>query len=262
MEPLLTLAPCDLRSLAAALRTGRLTEPYSLSSVERFVSKAVAGGVADTLQDFAACGTSPSGIARSLDLLAAGFSQRPPLEDLIDLVTTGPEAAGLANRDTSVVVSDLFRNAEKSVLLAGYAVYQGQRVFRALADRMLERRDLKVRMYLDIQRKAGDTSAPSELLRAFCHWFRTTQWPPERPLPEVYYNVSSLVLEYEKRATLHAKCVVVDGRHVFVSSANFTEAAQYRNIEVGLLLDSRAIAERLSHFFIGMEGPDGLERAL
>jgi len=36
---------------------------------------------------------------------------------------------------------------------------------------------------------------------------------------------------------------------VFVSSANFTEAAQERNIEVGLLIQSRALAERVRRFF-------------
>jgi phosphatidylserine/phosphatidylglycerophosphate/cardiolipin synthase-like enzyme len=42
---------------------------------------------------------------------------------------------------------------------------------------------------------------------------------------------------------------VVDGEHVFVSSANFTEAAQERNIEVGLLVQSRAVADRVCRFF-------------
>ena len=42
---------------------------------------------------------------------------------------------------------------------------------------------------------------------------------------------------------------MVDGKHVFVSSANFTEAAQERNIEVGLLVQSRAVAERVCRFF-------------
>ncbi len=119
MEPLLSLAPCDLRSLAAALRTGRLTEPYSLSSVERFVGVTVVSGVTESLQELALSGLPPSGIAHSLELLAAGYSTRPPLEELIDLVTTGPEVGGAMNRDTSVVVSDLFRNADVSVLVAG-----------------------------------------------------------------------------------------------------------------------------------------------
>ena len=50
-------------------------------------------------------------------------------------------------------------------------------------------------------------------------------------------------------AALHAKCIVVDGFEVFVSSPNFTEAAQERNIEVGLRLHSAAIAERIRRFF-------------
>jgi phosphatidylserine/phosphatidylglycerophosphate/cardiolipin synthase-like enzyme len=52
-------------------------------------------------------------------------------------------------------------------------------------------------------------------------------------------------LDLDKRACLHAKCIVVDGESVFVSSANFTEAAQERNIEVGVLLRSRLLADRL-----------------
>lgn len=53
----------------------------------------------------------------------------------------------------------------------------------------------------------------------------------------------------ERRACLHAKCVVVAGQHVYVSSANFTEAAQERNIEVGLLVRSPRLAEQLTTHF-------------
>jgi phosphatidylserine/phosphatidylglycerophosphate/cardiolipin synthase-like enzyme len=42
---------------------------------------------------------------------------------------------------------------------------------------------------------------------------------------------------------------VVDRREVFVSSANFTEAAHERNIEVGLLIHSSTLAERIVRHF-------------
>ena len=51
------------------------------------------------------------------------------------------------------------------------------------------------------------------------------------------------------RSSLHAKCVVVDAEHVFVSSANFTEAGQERNIEVGLNIRSEWLAKRLIRHF-------------
>jgi phosphatidylserine/phosphatidylglycerophosphate/cardiolipin synthase-like enzyme len=41
---------------------------------------------------------------------------------------------------------------------------------------------------------------------------------------------------------LHAKAVVVDEYSVFVTSANLTEAALDRNIEVGLLVRERNLA--------------------
>lgn len=48
---------------------------------------------------------------------------------------------------------------------------------------------------------------------------------------------------------MHAKVVVVDGERTFVSSANFTESAQFRNIEVGVAVRSRALACQLTDFF-------------
>jgi phosphatidylserine/phosphatidylglycerophosphate/cardiolipin synthase-like enzyme len=181
---------------------------------------------------------------------------------IIDLVTTGPEPPGVVNRDTSVVVRDLFANAQDSVLVAGYAVYQGQQVFRALADRMAQRPDVRVRMFLDVQRGPGDTSAPVELVRRFAERFKTQQWPADRPLPEVYYDPRSIESDAGRRACLHAKCVVVDSEAVFVSSANFTEAAQERNIEVGLLVRSPRLGEQIVTHFDALAGAGQLERAL
>ena len=66
--------------------------------------------------------------------------------------------------------------------------------------------------------------------------------------------------EHDKRSSMHAKCVVVDHRHVFITSANFTEAAQQRNIEVGLLLDSPPVARRLEGFFETLLGEGMLRR--
>jgi phosphatidylserine/phosphatidylglycerophosphate/cardiolipin synthase-like enzyme len=103
-------------------------------------------------------------------------------------------------------------------------------------------------MYFDIQRNPGDTSTPSELVARFAHSFRTHQWPIGKRLPEIFYDPRSLEFDRSKAAALHAKCVVVDRTELFVSSANFTEAAQHKNIEVGLLLRSPIITERLLSF--------------
>jgi phosphatidylserine/phosphatidylglycerophosphate/cardiolipin synthase-like enzyme len=168
--------------------------------------------------------------------------------ETVDLVWTGPETLGITNRDTAVVVRELFGSAEREVLVAGFAVYQGKEVFKRLAERMSERPNLHVRFFLDVHRQAGDTSLPDEVVRRFLQRFQTYEWPGER-LPELRYDPRSLELDGAKRASLHAKCIVVDRKVAFVTSANFTEAAHTRNIEVGALIRSEQFARSLvSHF--------------
>lgn len=248
-DQLLQLADSDLRELATALRARRLAAPFTVMCLQRLIASQAASGVAEELQRLADQGFQPDQMAATLDLLVRDRCHRPAVEDAIDLVTTGPEMAGMTNRDTSVVVRELFACAQRSVLVAGYAVYQGREVFRALADRMAERPELNVRMFLDVQRGPGDTSLASEVVKRFAERFKSREWPEGRPLPKVYYDPRSLDLEADKRACLHAKCVVVDGEAVFVSSANFTEAAQERNIEMGLLVRSPWLAERVTRHF-------------
>jgi phosphatidylserine/phosphatidylglycerophosphate/cardiolipin synthase-like enzyme len=142
----------------------------------------------------------------------------------------------------------LFQNARESVLLAGYAIYQGQEVFRTLAGRMAEVPSLRVRMFLDIQRKLGDMTPADTILKDFAWRFLEREWPGDR-LPEVFYDPRSLSPDADKRSSLHAKCVVVDQRVAFVSSANFTEAAQERNIEAGVLIHSETFATSLAAHF-------------
>jgi phosphatidylserine/phosphatidylglycerophosphate/cardiolipin synthase-like enzyme len=64
------------------------------------------------------------------------------------------------------------------------------------------------------------------------------------------------------RSSLHAKCIIVDAREVFVSSANFTEAGQERNIEVGLRLDNPWLARKLVEHFKKMVDSGQFQRAI
>ena len=145
---------------------------------------------------------------------------------------------------------ELFAHAETSVLVVGYAIYQGQRVFEALARRMEEIPDLNVKMFLNISRPDNDTTPSGILVSRYAQRFKSTQWPAACRLPEVYYDPRSVADEGHVRSSLHAKCVVVDSHHVFVSSANFTEAGQERNIEVGLNIQSEWLAKRLTRHFM------------
>jgi phosphatidylserine/phosphatidylglycerophosphate/cardiolipin synthase-like enzyme len=55
-------------------------------------------------------------------------------------------------------------------------------------------------------------------------------------------------------AVLHAKCIVVDGRHALITSANFTEAASQRTVEAGVLLVDTGLARALGGEFRRLVG--------
>ncbi len=241
----------DLTHLAAALRSGRLAPPFAAATLRRLVPDGLAEPIAAEVRRRVVAGATVEAVAEALDLLRQDRDHRPVAGDSVDLVWTGPEAPGITNRDTSVVVRELFRTARDAVLVAGYAIHQGQVVFRELADRMDSEPNLHVRMFLDIQRPYGDSTAAVDLIRRFVTRFTEQQWPGRR-LPEVYHDPRALEPDQTRRASLHAKCVVVDAEQAFVSSANFTEAAQTRNIEVGLLVRNPAVARQLADHFQGL----------
>jgi len=247
-DPLLSLAPDELRTIAEAVTAGRLTPPFSALKLDRFMSNSAALSVSNALNTLCADGMPLSALSSSLNLIASALEERTSIGDAVDLVTTGPEVGGVANRNTGVVVGEMFRTASESVILAGYAIYQGQRIFRCLAERMKEVPLLSVRMFLDIPRPKGGETLENVLAR-FAHEFKVVHWPNGMPLPTVYCCTTLFGDGDIKPGSLHAKCVVVDKKRVFVSSANFTEAAQERNLEVGVLINSDVIANRLASFF-------------
>lgn len=248
-EAFTKLSNTDLRTLIAALRSGRVATPYSGLQVSRVVPSALSTVVREALTQLDAQGFSPEQIATVLGLIELDRTNGLNSELPIDLVTSGPEAPGITNRDTSVVIRELFAHAKKSVLVVGYAVYQGQQVFESLAKRMAELPDLNVQFFLNIPRPDGDTTDSKILIARFKQRFIDKQWPAGCRLPVVYYDPRSVADDEPIRSSLHAKCVVVDAESVFVSSANFTEAGQERNIEVGLNIRSKWLAEQLIRHF-------------
>ncbi|HEY3566876.1 MAG TPA: DISARM system phospholipase D-like protein DrmC [Thermoanaerobaculia bacterium] len=167
-----------------------------------------------------------------------------------DLVWSGPEVPGVHARNTRCVVEELMGAAELSVWASTYAFFDGPKAFEVLARRMEEKPELRVTLLLNIQRKWGDTTAADYVVRKFTERFWTKEWPGTLR-PRVFYDPRSLDLEGAV-GVLHAKALVVDEEAVFVTSANLTEAALDRNIEMGLLVRDRALALSTSSHFRGL----------
>jgi phosphatidylserine/phosphatidylglycerophosphate/cardiolipin synthase-like enzyme len=142
----------------------------------------------------------------------------------------------------------LIVEARHEVLIVGYAVHQGRRLFGPLAERMRLIPDLRVVLCLNVARTWGDKTRADQLIARFLAEFYEKHWPwSERPV--LRYDPRALSIETAQRASLHAKCVVIDRATALITSANLTEAAQQRNIEVGILVRNAALAGRLANYF-------------
>jgi phosphatidylserine/phosphatidylglycerophosphate/cardiolipin synthase-like enzyme len=227
------------RSAAASM--SRATNSSCLAAVAPACPDRVVSDLIALLEE----GIQPKHLALLLDQSAESAESR--MAAAAELVWTGPESTEAHSRDTAVVLGELFASATRSVLVSTYVVRQGRSVFSALADRMAAVPGLRVQLFLHVGRVFRDTRHDAELLRAFGDEFGG-HWPwPTRP--QVYYDPRSLSLDPDAQATWHAKCVVVDDEVAFVTSANFTEWAQQKNVEAGVLVRSPHFARQLRHQF-------------
>ncbi|MEI8165562.1 MAG: DISARM system phospholipase D-like protein DrmC [Chloroflexales bacterium] len=242
---LLDLPPHTRAALIAVLESGYFDLTTSAMGLRAALGRLDnADALAGALHDLHALGMSARGAAAALRALARVTErQRTP-----DLVLSGLQVPGIAARDTRQVFDELFGAAERSIWLSSFVYHNGPKVFDTLAQRMGQRSELTVNLLLNIQRRWGDTTKSEHLVSAFAHTFWQRAWPGQRR-PRVYYDPRALEIGESGKAVLHAKAVVVDDETLFITSANLTEAASERNIELGVLLRDHSMALTVVTYF-------------
>ncbi len=249
MDALSALPPHLRRRLAAALENGLVAVPCAPATLRSVLGigegqEGIAAALVE-LKDLGIAGPAAAAWLRQLDQ-ALGKQSRP------DLVWSGPEVPGLHARNTRRVFEELVEKAERTIWASTYAFFDGPKAFELLARQMDARPNLEVFLLLNIQRKRRDDTPADHLVRQFANRFWRKDWPGKRR-PRVFYDPRALELE-GPTGVLHAKAMVVDEESVFITSANLTEAALDRNIEIGLLHQDAALAATLAtHFRILIE---------
>lgn len=187
--------------------------------------------------------------AACLAVLDVALAERDGRTPTPELVWTGPEAPAATARDTSIVLRELFEGARESVILAGYS-FENSRDLLAPLHRSMVDHGVEARLFVHVPQVEGSV-VPETYLAKHLGGFVAESWPFGAPWPRIYYDKRSLV-PGPPYSSLHAKCVVVDGARAFVSSANFTQRAQERNIEVGVLLEDPSFARFLAAQWLGL----------
>jgi phosphatidylserine/phosphatidylglycerophosphate/cardiolipin synthase-like enzyme len=181
----------------------------------------------------------PPDLARSLSIAILAERARPAGAQ-VQLVWTGPEAVSGTARDTATVVRELFNRARKSVLVAGDAFDHGAEILEPLYQAM-KLHGVEVQLFVDIPRGERRES-PAMLVAQWTESFFLENWTfPLRPT--ICFDPRAV--SRDRYSSLHAKCIVVDERLALVTSANFTDRGQGRNIEVGVLIEDQPFGRAL-----------------
>jgi hypothetical protein len=247
---LASLSQHALRGLAVALRRGLFDSGMHLPTIQQ-AGGTSAGAVEAEIRALFSGGFTAATLAVLVDAMASDRHEGVASPEAFDFVMSGPDVPGVPVLDTAAVMHSLIEAASSHIEIAGYAFHNGAQLFERLAARMQADPAIKVLMMVDIARTRNDTSLDSEIVRRFARQFWEKQWPWQ-PRPELWYDPRSLLPDSLQRSALHAKCIIADGSNALISSANFTSAAQQRNIEAGVLIRSQPAIIRLANYFAGL----------
>jgi phosphatidylserine/phosphatidylglycerophosphate/cardiolipin synthase-like enzyme len=173
-----------------------------------------------------ASSVSPSEVA--IALRTAACSQKPREADpSVEIVWTGPRCEKVSFRHTEQAILQVLNSAQSRVLLVSYAVYSIPNIQDAVV--RAARRGVKITVIvetpdkLDVQNEYSTLQAlGDDVARCSTVYY----WPKENRKADAS----------GKLGILHVKCVVGDGRWLFLSSANLTTYAFSLNMELGVLI--------------------------
>lgn len=225
-----------LEAILALLDQERLECPLSESDL---IDAGIHGKARDI--SVALADVNRTGAMSALRIAIAERVYRPPPR--LELVWSGPETRSSGARSTSLVIERLFNEATHSVIVGGYS-FDTPYILEPL-HRGMKERGLSVLLFLDIPGTAPSAEGADAFATAFIDSFFRDVWTFGLPRPDVFFDPRTAA-PGPPWASLHAKCVIVDDEVSLITSANFTQRGQVRNIEAGVLITDTAFSEQLA----------------
>jgi phosphatidylserine/phosphatidylglycerophosphate/cardiolipin synthase-like enzyme len=182
----------------------------------------------------------PSTIAFALKAAAHTAQRNAPTTELI---WTGPTTTEITLRQSEQALLQVIQAAQKELLLVSFTVYPIPAVTQALLDAI--KRGVTLTICLEApQSGAGKINYDTiqSLGQEITSHAQIVIWPRHKRIISASGQIG----------TLHAKCAVADSTHLFISSANLTDYAMSRNIELGVLIEGGQLPAQVRAQFEGL----------
>jgi hypothetical protein len=259
ISALLCLPSSTLIELGRALSDGTLRHGFSPQTLLSFAGDQ-AKQVDQAIRKLTTVGFSIATAGLLCQGLGRALAERDAVERSVELVLSGPDVAGTPVVDTRTTVLSLFEEATEEVMVSSYVFYEAAEFFRLLAEKHDASPAFRVTFLVDLSHRRDPSRQPVSLIsQSFASDFLKKHWPGTR-LPEIWHDPRSFEVADSGGGVLHAKTVIIDRKVAFITSANFTGAAQTRNIEAGVLIRQPRIAARLHAYFSGLIATGVLRR--
>jgi cardiolipin synthase C len=232
-----------LRSPDCAAGPGPATQARLIEARPGF---ALAGAATRLTRAWLSCAPVPSGEAVALALEAASELAGQFAAWRSDVVVSGPVSESAPVRLTSAVISELIHDSRTSLLVVSFAAFGVADVVREL--QTAAQRGVRIDLIMEgteaeggaLQSNLGAADAFAALRPHATFW----TWPAARRLA-----VGG------SRAALHAKLVAADDQVAIVGSANLTDRALARNIELGIIVRDPLVVRRMTAHFRSLMTP-------
>lgn len=249
---LLDFPASTLRELGEALTSGALRHGATPGLLAPYVGSA-AGELAAVLQSVLDDGCSTAALGQMCLALHAAKIRIEAADGSLYLALSGPDVPGTPVVSTPTMVRALFEEAERDVIVASYVFYNCRDLLAPLAAKLDADPAFKVRFIVDLShQRRSPTEALPIVANRFRNNFLSDYWPGTRQ-PEFWHD--HRVFGDGDRKTvgvMHAKVVIIDAAAALVTSANFTGAAQSRNIEAGVVVRLPHQIASLRSYFEGL----------
>jgi cardiolipin synthase len=168
--------------------------------------------------------TSPRDIACALRGASAAASLLEK-RGAVKLVWTGPSTGLVPVRHTEQVLCEVIESAKRRLFLVSFVAYEVDSIIRALRGAI--GRDVQIDVLLESTTEHGGKLSYDSVksMRRLLPSANIYVWQAGKKT-----DVGPL------SGAVHAKCAVADGELAFITSANLTEAAMERNMELGVLV--------------------------
>jgi cardiolipin synthase len=191
---------------------------------------------------------SPRSLAFALQSASEVDEHHRNRED-VQLIWSGPDVSGLPFRRTEQALLELIESAKSSLLIVAFAAYKIPKLVAAINSSAISGVDVACVFESPDASGRKVSFSPFEKL-GLLPTVRTFVWPLSKRQKDSQGHYGSL----------HAKCAVVDGKLLFLSSANLTEFAFNLNMELGVLIKGGALPRSAENHFQALISTGHLER--